>query len=228
MARPRGGYDIDGEAVPGISTVSKVGEDQGGLMHWHWHEGHAWTGTYKQWKTRADQPTDFGTQVHDLFETWLFQRDLFSEDLSAYPQPVQVSFGAARAWAEQSKVEVTHTELSMISRRLRVGGTIDAAVRVGGQRAIADWKSSKAIYNEMKVQLAGYGLVWDECYPSDPVTGGFHLVRFDKETGVLSIAGGPPCPGPNGPFGRSASFMTISNWWSGDAKGWRACSGTVA
>ena len=33
------------------------------------------------------------------------------------------------------------------------------------------------------VQLGGYGLLWDENFPDDPVTGGYHLVRFDKVTG---------------------------------------------
>lgn len=180
MARPAGGYDIDGEPVPGISTVAKIGEDTGALQWWHWHEGHAWKGSYAQWKVRADQPADLGTLVHDTFEAWLLRGE---EPAPGLPNPVMTSFGAAKMWAQQSKVEITHTEVTMISRTLRVGGTIDAAVRVHGQRAIADWKSSKGIYNEMKVQLSGYGMLWNETFPDDPVTGGFHLVRFDKASG---------------------------------------------
>jgi hypothetical protein len=185
MARPAGGYDIDGEPVPGISTVAKIGEDTGGLQHWYWHEGHAWKGTYAQWRQRTGQPVDAGTCGHALFEAWLLKQP--EPDLSPYDAAAvamaRMSFGAARAWAEQSRLEVTHTELTLISRTLRVGGTLDAAARVGGQRVIADWKTSKGVYGEMKVQLGGYGLLWDEIYPDDPVTGGFHLVRFDKVTG---------------------------------------------
>src|SRR4030095_10252900 len=74
MARPAGGYDIDGEPVPGISTVAKIGEDTGGLQHWYWHEGHAWKGTYAQWRQRTGQPVDAGTCGHALFEAWLLKQ----------------------------------------------------------------------------------------------------------------------------------------------------------
>ncbi len=198
MARPKGGYDIDGDPVPGISTVAKIGEDTGGLQHWHWHQGHVWVGTYAQWRARADQPADLGTLVHDVFEAWLLTGA--EPDPAATPPPVLVSFGAAKMWAQQSKLAVTHTEVTLISRALRVGGTIDAAVTVNGRRAIADWKSSKGIYDEMKAQLAGYGLLWDENYPEDPVEDGYHLVRFDKETGGFEHRWWPDLPGAKQAF----------------------------
>ena len=185
MARPKGGYDIDGEPVPGISTIAKIGEDTGGVQYWQWHEGHTWKGTYAQWKQRSGQPIDAGSCVHALFEAWLLKQP--EPDLSHYDATVvamaRIALGAAQLWAAQSRLEVTHTELTLISRVLRVGGTLDAAARVLDQRVIVDWKASKGIYDEMKVQLGGYGLLWDEAFPADPVTGGFHLVRFDKVTG---------------------------------------------
>jgi hypothetical protein len=33
------------------------------------------------------------------------------------------------------------------------------------------------------VQVAAYGHLWRENFPSEPLNGGFHLIRFDKEFG---------------------------------------------
>lgn len=208
MGRPKGGYDIDGEPVPGISTVAKVGEDPGGLLHYHWHEGHAWKGTYAQWKHRAGQPTDIGHAVHGLFECFLLGRpepDLLHLDGPAL-EKARISFGAATVWAAQSKLEITHTELTLISRVMRVGGTIDAAARVMGLRSIVDWKSSKGVYGDMVCQLAGYGMAWDENFPEDPITGGYHLVRFDKITGGFDHRWWPDLPGAKRAFLRKRAL----------------------
>ena len=44
-----------------------------------------------------------------------------------------------------------------------------------------DWKSSKDIYPDYKIQVRGYGLLWDENHPDQPIDGGYHIVLFNKE-----------------------------------------------
>ena len=42
------------------------------------------------------------------------------------------------------------------------------------------WKSSNSIYPEYLIQVAAYGILWDEHNPDKPIDGGYHLIRFDK------------------------------------------------
>ena len=51
---------------------------------------------------------------------------------------------------------------------------------VGKKRAMGDWKSANAICPEFLIQVAAYGHLWNENYPDEPITGGYHLLRFDK------------------------------------------------
>jgi hypothetical protein len=31
-------------------------------------------------------------------------------------------------------------------------------------------------------QIAAYGVLWEEHHPDQPITGGYHLIRFSKES----------------------------------------------
>ena len=39
MARPEGGYKLDGERIPGVTTISGLLKPAGPLMHWAWELG---------------------------------------------------------------------------------------------------------------------------------------------------------------------------------------------
>ena len=39
MARPYKGYEIDGEKVPGVTTVLSRFKESGALMYWAWKQG---------------------------------------------------------------------------------------------------------------------------------------------------------------------------------------------
>lgn len=181
MPRPAGGYRIDGEPVPGISTVAEYGKPCEGLKVWAHRLGLRGIDMDSELAREAG----IGTLAHGLFDAFLLKRPAPSTEGYTDEQiaKAMTSFGAARSWAEQSRLEVTHTELTLYSKTLRVAGTLDAAVRILGKRAIADWKTTKGLYPEAVVQVKGYGMVWDENFPEDQVDGGYHLVRFDKETG---------------------------------------------
>jgi hypothetical protein len=53
---------------------------------------------------------------------------------------------------------------------------------VSGKLSLGDWKSSDAIYHDYLIQLAAYGILWEENYPDRPIEGGYHLLRFAKDT----------------------------------------------
>ena len=70
-----------------------------------------------------------------------------------------------------------------MSERHRYGGTPDAIGVVNNQLVLLDWKTSNGIYADHLIQLAAYGHLWNENYPDQPITGGFHLLRFSKQKG---------------------------------------------
>src|SRR5262249_45928265 len=77
---------------------------------------------------------------------------------------------------------VTHAEVGLVSEKHKFGGTLDA-ILLGNRRAMGDWKSSNKIYPEYMIQIAAYGKLWEENHPDQPIDGGYHLLRFDKEVG---------------------------------------------
>jgi hypothetical protein len=147
------------------------------LAAWAWKEGKEG----RDFRATRDTAASIGTLAHGAVEAWIRKRPWEWPD-TAEATPARMAFGAFLSWAEMSRLVVTETEVRMVSETLRLGGTADG-VTVLGQRAILDWKSSSGLYPDHLVQIRGYGGLWNETHPDDPVVGGYHLVRFDKVYG---------------------------------------------
>ncbi len=177
--RPKGYYAADGERVPSVTTVLSRFKDAGPLMWWAWNEGmHD-----RDYRETRDKAADAGTLAHRMVEGWIHGQTpaLDGVDKEVERKAVR-AFGAFIDWSHQSKLEITHTEVPLVSQIHRYGGTIDG-VSIKGKRCILDWKASKAIYPDHLIQVAAYGKLWEENYPDDPIEDGYHIVRFDKESG---------------------------------------------
>jgi len=70
-----------------------------------------------------------------------------------------------------------------VSETHRFGGTLDLILRTPQGLAVGDFKTSNAVYSDYLIQLGAYALLWEENRPDDPLTGGYHLMRFAKEHG---------------------------------------------
>jgi hypothetical protein len=176
--RPKSGYFAsDGGRVPSTTTISGRFKDPGGLYYGHWRNG-AEGRDYNDWGSDA---LAIGNQVHRMFESFLHGEDVEKPDsLEAIG-----AFEAARDWWEGSRLTVEATEIPLVSEAHRFGGTIDGILRDSkGRLCIGDWKTSAGIYGDYLLQIAAYGLLWNE-HNAEQITGGFHLVRFSKENGDL-------------------------------------------
>jgi hypothetical protein len=129
-----------------------------------------------------DQAADAGTLAHQAVDAYFHAREFEFEGDPAVCAKARTAYRAFIEWTEQTQMRVTHTEMPLVSERYKFGGTFDA-VAMGNGRAIADWKSSNKCYGEFLIQVAAYGALWEENFPDQPLTGGFHLVRFDKTFG---------------------------------------------
>lgn len=178
MGRPSHGYYIDGKRIPGCTTIAKQCQDPGGLIHWSWQCGIEG----KDYRELRDNAANAGTMAHDAVEAHIRGWDWDWDGPKETVQRAQKAFGAFLEWAEHSNLKPTETEVSLVSKEHRFGGTLDAML-IGGKLSLGDWKSSNRIYPEYLIQLAGYAILWEENRPDEPIEGGFHLIRFDKEYG---------------------------------------------
>ena len=176
VGRPYKGYEIDGEKVPGVTTVIGRFKDGGGLYHWHWQQGRDGM-DYRETKQEA---ADAGTLTHDMVEADIYGQPF---DLTAYSETLikksQGAFNAYTEWKAQTNLTIAESEVSLLSRVHRFGGTLDALF-IRGKLALGDWKTSNGIYPDYLLQLAAYQILWEENYPDRPIEGGFHLLRFSK------------------------------------------------
>lgn len=176
MGRPASGYKIDGEKVPGVTTIISRFKPSGGLIHWAWELGR----DGKDYREVRDAAADAGTLAHDMVEADIYGA---SFDASAYdPRQVERATGAFQGyleWKRQTNLEIAEAEVTLLSKQHRFGGTLDA-IFVQGQLALGDWKTSNACYPDHIIQLAAYAILWESNFPDRPITGGFHLLRFSK------------------------------------------------
>ena len=180
MAHPI--YKVDGKRVPSVTTILSRFKDSGGLIHWAWQCGM----DGKDYRQERDSAASAGTCAHAMVEAHIRGHDF---DASPYSTEIlekaKTAFGAFLEWAETSKLKPAHTETSLVSEKYRFGGTLDTMF-IKGKLAVGDWKSSNAIYMDMLCQVAAYGKLWEENYPDQPIEGGFHIIRFDKNYGDFS------------------------------------------
>lgn len=162
-------YKLDGEWVPGVTTILGV-VDKPGLKRWAAttvaeyvadnreaveHLYHAGRGpmvaALKEvpWQKRDDAATR-GTTFHDFAE-----RILRGEEVDVPDEQVGM-VEAALAFMEDYKIEPLLLEACVGSRQHRYAGKLDMIADSILGRGIFDWKSSKRIYASTAFQNAAY------------------------------------------------------------------------
>ena len=179
MPTKSGGYFLkDGTRVPSVTTVLSRYKEAGGLIHWAWDLGKQG----KDYREVRDAAADAGTLAHQMIEQW---SQGAQPSITGDPEVVkkaEQAFGAFLEWAGQTHLQIVQSEVSLLSEKHRFGGTLDAML-VNGKLSLGDWKSANAVYSDNLMQLAAYGILWEENNPDKPITGGFHLMRFSKNEG---------------------------------------------
>lgn len=179
MATLKGGYHTKGgKRVPSVTTVLGRFKDSGGLIHWAWELGKKG----EDYREVRDKAADAGTMAHEAIERWKKKEPISFSGPEDTVKKAQTAFDAFLEWTEQTQLQITHTEVPLVSEKYGFGGTLDAML-VRKKRSMGDWKSSNRVYGEYIAQIAAYGILWEENYPEETIDGGYHLLRFDKEFG---------------------------------------------
>ena len=177
MGRPYKGYEIDGEKVPGVTTILSRFKDSGALIYWAWNQGREG----KDFRETKQAAADAGTLAHDMVE-----HDIYGQPFSLSPYEPEIAtkalgaFKAYQEWKQQTNLTIAEAEVPLVSRVHKFGGTLDA-IFIQGKLALGDWKTSNGVYADYLLQLAAYQLLWEENFPDRRIQGGFHLLRFSKQ-----------------------------------------------
>jgi hypothetical protein len=184
MARPAGGYRNQAQKrVPGASTVAKLIADPEGLQWWFHQQGLEGKNPYEE----RDKLASAGTLVHEAAEAWKQKKAPTWDGPPDVVAKAKVGYGAFLEWANQTKLTIEETELSLVSERHQFGGTFDCTL-VGGKRAMCDYKTAASLYPEHLLQVAAYGKLWEERFPDKPLDGGFYVLRFSRDYGDFTAS----------------------------------------
>lgn len=124
------------------------------------------------------EAADIGTQAHRWLESY-FKHGV-KNDPPDHPQ-VCNCIHAALDWLDTHHVEPIEIEKRVYSRKHRFSGTLDKLALVDGVLSLIDWKSSKGMYPEYRLQTAAYvGAFEEECGKKVQTR---YLIKLGKEDG---------------------------------------------
>jgi len=99
---------------------------------------------------------EFGTRIHKLIELSLKGKNV---DLSNYDEETKITMRLFDDFTGEHEIKPKLLEQHLwvkLSDEYRFAGTVDFIGYVDGKLMILDWKTSKAIYDDMWLQLSAY------------------------------------------------------------------------
>jgi hypothetical protein len=138
----------------------------------------------------SDSALDVGTLVHvrieaetkiELGQDWLIP-EIPEENVDGSPHPAWNAYQAYLAWRKANEVRPVASEVRVFSRELGYAGTCDLVAYVADVLTVADYKTSKAVYPEYRLQIAAYRAAYMAEWLSSHMLGGL-ILRFPKTDG---------------------------------------------
>jgi len=173
----------NGKRVSGATTIisQNLGWGKEGLIWWSWNEGKEG----RDYRETRDAAADIGTTAHRLIEMEILETGSATAELEMRALRNEESIinclYAFRIWRDAYDFQPTHTETPLVSELYGYGGTPDGAL-IRNKRALYDLKTSNNLYPSHRIQVGGaYIQLWNENFPDDPVTGGYHVLRVGKD-----------------------------------------------
>ena len=172
-------YNEEKERIPSVTTILAI-LNKPALLYWAHQQGFEGKDLYEKAEAQA------GTCAHDMIECDIKGKEF---DPSLYPvkilEDAQGAFDSYLRWKETSAFKPIETEVSLVSEKMQVGGTLDCVGTLNDRIRIVDWKTSKDVYEEYILQGATYVAIWNENYPEHPATG-FDILRVGKEIAMFA------------------------------------------
>jgi hypothetical protein len=104
-------------------------------------------------RRKSSAASDLGTAAHDLFERLARGETVNDRHIHMDVKPHVRWF---REFLQEVQPEFIYLEETVWSDTHQYAGSFDAIARVDGEIVILDWKTSKAIYDSVALQLSAY------------------------------------------------------------------------
>ena len=188
-------YIIDGNRIPSVSTISSIGSKGDILTLWALKLVREYLNKNKdelitdklikealsEYKRAQLSALSVGTETHKWCEDVILRR------IPKTPSCEEVD-NATKAflkWNKSYRSQFEYSELMLYSRKYNYVGIVDVVFTVDGFYYIGDFKTSKAIYPEYFIQIAGYVIAFEEEYGIK--IEGACVIRLDKKTGEYEV-----------------------------------------
>ena len=151
---PTGDYIINNKKLPSATQVIGRFKNAMGLIIWSNQLGLKGLNYFDELKKAGNT----GTSLHDLAELYILEKDYELPD-----DPIAIHcFQQFVEWWYSLECEVIWTEKKYTSKKLNVGGCPDLLIRKFNveknkdETILVDFKTSKAVYSDMLIQLSCY------------------------------------------------------------------------
>lgn len=142
----------DGTRVPGVTTILGV-LNKPALVPWANNLG------LQGIKVRdyVDDKAAIGTLAHQMIEDYLRGVETDTSEYSKVQiEQAENSVLSFLEWEKSHPIEPILIEEPLVSEDWYFGGQIDCLAKLDGELQLIDFKTSKAVYPEMKAQCAAY------------------------------------------------------------------------
>ena len=180
----------DGTRVKSVTTLinSELGWNKQALLNWT--RRMAINGIDSEEEMR--EAGKIGTLTHLLIEARQkgIDFDTGADFTRNQTEKAMVAFSGYLQWESTSNFKPLKSEMMLVNENWRVGGTIDCVGTIGDDLVIVDWKTSKYLYKEHKVQIAAYTKMFEDAHykarPEVRIAKGLKpvygmILRFEKE-----------------------------------------------
>lgn len=159
-----------GHEYPTVTQI--IGQlDKGyGLMYWA-----AKCGSPDKMKAEQQKAKDIGSLAHSWIEAYMKGADV------AEPQPkIRMAIKAFKKFLKGNEIKIIEAERELYSEEYKISGQSDLVVLYRGEITLIDFKCSKGIWEEAKIQIMAYKELLKE---NDVIVDRQIIVRLDKEIG---------------------------------------------
>jgi len=135
----------------------------------------------KEYRARSRKAADIGTIIHEWVSDWILKKN------PEMPSDEKVVNGimAFLKFQKEHKFKWLESERYIFSKKYRYAGILDSIAREGDKLLLVDFKSSNGIYDDMRFQVSGYKIAWEE--ETGRKIDERMILRFGKNDGEFEI-----------------------------------------
>lgn len=131
----------------------------------------------KEYRRIKIEEANIGTEIHNWVSQWILGKKPEMPD----DEKVINGITAFLRFQKERKFKWLESERIVFSKKYNYAGILDAVAKEGKKLVLVDFKSSNGIYDEMRFQVAGYQIAYEE--ETGKKIDKTMIIKFGKDTG---------------------------------------------